>query len=136
MAPLRNFRILVVEDEPLIRLALVERLEARGFETTEAATAEEGLAAFLEDPDVTAMFTDVNMPGAYDGLELARRVHDLRRSTIIVIVTGNHIPTGSAPHYATVIQKPCNDLSLDKALSTVGLTTGDAERLRPSQYGQ
>lgn len=61
-------KILCVEDEELIRKLVVEELEDEGYETIEASTGEEGLAAILKHkPDL--VLCDVNMPGM-DGYQL------------------------------------------------------------------
>jgi two-component system, response regulator PdtaR len=64
--------ILVVEDETLTRLMLVEELQKQGHEVIEAADAEEALSVLRKNSLIRLLFTDVKMPGALDGLELAR----------------------------------------------------------------
>ena len=80
-------KILVVEDEFLIRLTLVESLGDDGFMSVEAATGDEALALLGEDDTIELLLTDVQLPGTLDGIALARaarrhrpgiadRVHD------------------------------------------------------------
>src|SRR3954471_15535056 len=69
---LRRPVVLVVEDEGLVRMFVTDVLEEAGFEVAEAENAEAGLLALHARPDVRVLFTDVNMPGRIDGLELAR----------------------------------------------------------------
>jgi CheY-like chemotaxis protein len=68
--------ILIVEDEALIRLSAVGMLEDAGFRMIEAVNSDEALELLAADSNVQLLFTDVNMPGAIDGLALARQVHD------------------------------------------------------------
>ena len=68
--------ILVVEDEALVRLSAVGMLEDAGFRMIEAVNSDEALELLAADSDVQLLFTDVKMPGAIDGLALARQVHD------------------------------------------------------------
>ena len=68
--------ILVVEDEPLIRMNAAVLLEDEGYEVIEAATARAALAILEKrNGEVEALFTDVDMPGDMNGLELAGIVH-------------------------------------------------------------
>jgi hypothetical protein len=64
--------VLVVEDEPIVRMDAAMTLEDEGFEVIEAATARSALAMLEKrHGEVVALFTDVDMPGDMDGLELA-----------------------------------------------------------------
>ena len=68
--------ILLVEDEVLVRMVAADVLSDAGFTVLESASAEEALMLLETRPDVQVLFTDVNMPGALDGLGLAQAVHD------------------------------------------------------------
>jgi len=87
--------ILLVEDEPLVRMLGTLFLSESGFNVIEAGNAEEALRVLEAGHDVNIVFTDVEMPGACDGFGLARRVHE-RWPAIGVIVnsTGNSVPSG------------------------------------------
>jgi CheY-like chemotaxis protein len=78
--------ILVVEDEPLVRLVGALLLADAGFNVIEASNAEEALRLLEAGSDIRIVFTDVEMPGALDGFGLARCVHE-RWPAIGVIVT-------------------------------------------------
>ena len=66
------FTVVVVEDEPLILMNIVEDLTERGFAVIEAQNAVEALAVLhVHADDVSAVFTDVSMPGPLDGIGLA-----------------------------------------------------------------
>jgi len=86
-------RVLVVDDEPLIRFATVEALEDAGFEVLEAGNADEALV-LLQKSEVDAVFTDVNMPGTTDGLGLMAQVRAHSPQTR-VIVTSGHVRLGA-----------------------------------------
>jgi two-component system, response regulator PdtaR len=69
-------RILVAEDDPELRLLVVDVLTDAGFEVLEAAHADAALHILCSaEGCVEALFTDVNMPGSMNGLELARCAH-------------------------------------------------------------
>src|ERR671933_230335 len=77
-------RILVAEDETIIRLDLRELLEGAGHEVVaEARDGEEAVALAREHaPDLAIM--DVKMP-RLDGIEAARRILDERPITIVML---------------------------------------------------
>jgi CheY-like chemotaxis protein len=91
--------ILLVKDEPLVRLDLAEMLEDAGYQVLEAANADIALKVLTADPDrVTILMTDVNMPGSIDGLELARIVHAQWPHIRIVVTSGQVQPSdGTIP---------------------------------------
>jgi two-component system, response regulator PdtaR len=69
--------VLVVEDEPLLRMMAVEVVEEAGFVALEAGNADEAVALLESRSDISLLFTDINMPGSMDGLKLAM-VEELR----------------------------------------------------------
>ena len=84
--------ILVVDDEPIIRLDAVGIIEDAGFIAFEAADAEEALEIIKAHPEVSVLFTDINMPGPLDGLALAHRVHERWPAVQLVITSGRVVP--------------------------------------------
>jgi CheY-like chemotaxis protein len=68
--PCRSAAILIVEDEPLLRMVALDMVEEAGFAAYDAGNADEALA-LLETREV---FTDINMPGSMDGIALGRLV--------------------------------------------------------------
>ena len=74
---------LVVEDEALVRLDLAESLQAAGYKTVEAASADEAIAVLQSNSDIRVVFTDIQMPGAMDGLALSHYVRKRWPPTII-----------------------------------------------------
>ena len=87
--------VLVVDDEPLVRMNAVDMFEDLGLDVVEAASAEEALVVLERRADISLMFSDCRMPGMC-GPELAevaaRRWPHLR----IVLVSGyvNGTPKG------------------------------------------
>jgi CheY-like chemotaxis protein len=101
----RNFLVLVVDDEPMVRIVATEGLEDAGFSVIEACSAEHALALLQTRGDVGALFTDVNMPGAMDGIGLARRVHELWPGVRIVVTSGRGLPE-PVPDDGRFLRKP------------------------------
>jgi two-component system, response regulator PdtaR len=85
--------ILLVEDEELLRLCAADLLEERGFRVLEASDADEALRTLAERPDVRLLFTDIQMPGALNGMDLARRVHEQCPNVKLLITSGNLKPS-------------------------------------------
>jgi two-component system nitrogen regulation response regulator NtrX len=80
-------RVLVVDDEPGVRAALVQLLEYEGVETRAVASGAEALAAYEEwRPGVT--FLDVKMAGL-DGLETLKRLRKLDPAAVVVMISGH-----------------------------------------------
>lgn len=80
--------VLLVEDEPLVRMCAADILEDEGFEVIEAATAPAALKILEKRDDVTALFTDIDMPGGMNGLELAGIVHSRWPHIALVVTSG------------------------------------------------
>ncbi len=81
------YTVLVVEDEPWIRLALVHHLEELNFQVREAASFSEAVAE-LEHPGVDLVFTDLRLLGERDGIELARWVARNLPGISVVLTSG------------------------------------------------
>jgi CheY-like chemotaxis protein len=82
--------VLVVEDEFLIRIGIVETIAQSGFEVFEASNADEAIRLLETHPDITVLFTDIDMPGSMDGLKLAAAVRT-RWPPVKIIVTSGHV---------------------------------------------
>ena len=113
--------ILIVEDELLIRLDAIEMIEAAGFDTLEAANADEAIAILEARLDIHVLFTDIHMPGSMDGVKLAHFVRD-RWLPVKIIATsaharieGYHLPNGGRflpkPYSAREVAAHLSDLT-------------------------
>jgi two-component system, response regulator PdtaR len=80
--------VLIVEDEAEIRFNTLDALEEIGHTVLEAANADEAIILLRNRSDIEVVFTDVNMAGSMDGLQLARRVRAMRPSLGIIITSG------------------------------------------------
>ena len=119
-------RILVVDDEPLVRWSLRERLSAEGHDVVEAATAAEGIDKARDDIDL--IFLDFKLPDG-DGLSVLRKVKERTPDLPVILMTAfstieNAVEAMKlgAFHY---VNKPFNLdevlLLAEKALETVSL---------------
>lgn len=80
-------RLLLVEDEFLIRLTLSEALLDAGYEVVEAADADEALSTVADAP-IRLLLTDVQLPGPIDGHALAARLRETWPDLPVVFMTG------------------------------------------------
>jgi CheY-like chemotaxis protein len=79
-------RILIVDDEEDVRIALKQVLERAGYEVTVAATGNEGLDVMRRE-GADLVITDVIMPGV-DGIATAKQIREKYRDTRIIVISG------------------------------------------------
>ncbi len=85
-----KIKILVVDDEHLVRWSICRFLEAEGFITVEASSGPEALQC-MERDDVSVLITDLMMPGM-DGIELIRRARILKPHLAVLVITAVDSP--------------------------------------------
>jgi CheY-like chemotaxis protein len=80
--------VLVVDDNPILRLTLAQEISHAGFRVREAATADEAETVLQAGADIDLIVTDVEMPGRHDGLALAMFVRSHYPNTPVIVVSG------------------------------------------------
>ena len=99
--------VLVVEDEPLVRMVAADALADGGIMAWEAGDAEEALGVLERRPAIGVVFTDVNMPGEMDGLGLAHEVSVAHPDVKIIVTSGaTMVPDEDLPDKGTFLPKP------------------------------
>ena len=108
-------RILLVEDDPIVGPLVGGSLQDLGYTVLRAATADEALAILTDGAPVDLLFTDVVMPGATTGVELAQHARRLRPDLPVVLMTGysEEAPAGEG---FRVLTKPYRIEALVEAL--------------------
>jgi two-component sensor histidine kinase/CheY-like chemotaxis protein len=86
-------KVLVVEDEMVLRMRAADLVEDAGFMPVEAVNADEAIAILESRSDIAVLFTDIQMPGSMDGLKLAHAVHTRWPNIKIVLVSGQVRPS-------------------------------------------
>jgi CheY-like chemotaxis protein len=115
--------VLVVEDDPLLRELAVETVEDGGFVALGAGDADEAIALLRARPDIAVMFTDINMPGSMDGLELAHMVRDRWPPIKILVASGQiRLRQSDLPSNSAFLEKPYRgEAMIARLRSLVGL---------------
>ncbi|SEI83304.1 Response regulator receiver domain-containing protein [Sphingobium sp. AP50] len=105
--------VLIVEDETLVRMLGTDILEEAGFIVVEAANADEAMAVLQGQPDVHLLFSDVDMPGTMDGLELAKLVHERWPRIRLLLTSGHHrLASADIPGTGQFVPKPWSGTAL------------------------
>ncbi len=109
--------VLVVEDEPMIRLDAMDIVEASGCEPIAASNADEALDILAARADIRAVFTDVHMPGSMDGLELIRLLRERWPRVAALVASGkSSIAPDDLPRGVRFFAKPYRPCQLETAL--------------------
>jgi two-component sensor histidine kinase/CheY-like chemotaxis protein len=93
LTPVPVPKVLVVEDEMILRMRAVDIVEDAGFCPVEAVNADEAISILESRSDISLLFTDIQMPGSIDGLKLAHAVHERWPSIKIILVSGQMKPS-------------------------------------------
>lgn len=102
------YQILVVEDEPLVRMATVDVFLDAGHSVVEAAGADDALFILQKRSDIGLVVTDVDMPGSLDGAALAYRIQRDYPHLPVVVVSGV-LPKPALPTGVPFFAKPVRD---------------------------
>jgi len=106
-APSSPLVVLVVEDEPLIRMMAMDMVEDAGFIALGAADANQAIALLEARSDIRLVFTDIDLPGSLDGMRLAACVRDRWPPVEIIVTSGRPVPQGSIlPDRGQFLPKP------------------------------
>ena len=97
-------RILVVEDDLLIRMILAEMLRDEGYDVVEAESGD--AAVPLLDDGVALLITDMQMPGSLDGQGLARQARLTRPALPVIFTSGRRLGAAPASPHDLVIDTP------------------------------
>lgn len=117
--------ILVVEDNPDMRLVTVKQLRDLGYRCEEAENAEQALALLETGPAPDLLFSDVVMPGQKDGIDLACDVAAMYPSTAILLASGfterttlRTVERQGRPIAFAMLDKPFRKIDLARAVAS------------------
>jgi len=115
-------RVLLVEDDEMVRDHLTGLLRAQGFEVALAASAGEALDRLAQSPPPDLILSDVIMPGPLTGFDLARRLTGQRPEVAVILMTGYADPArlsglSGFDHTVPVLQKPFSRGELEREIA-------------------
>ncbi|HKV17365.1 MAG TPA: response regulator [Reyranella sp.] len=106
--------VLVVEDEALVRLMAATHLTDQGFSVTEAASADAAVGILQGESVAMLVFSDIQMPGSMDGVDLARWIARERPELKVLLTSGRPIP--EAARAWAFIAKPYRMKNVERQL--------------------
>jgi len=114
--------VLIIDDEPLMRLSMMDALKAVGYEVQDASNGDEGIER-LQANHYDLVITDLRMPGS-DGLQVVQACKERSPDTEVIVITA-HGSVGTAVQAMKLgaydyITKP---FSMDELLLTVDRAT-------------
>jgi CheY-like chemotaxis protein len=114
----REAVILVVEDEPLIRMSAMMLIQGLGYHSFEAANADEAIALLEANAEITIIFTDVQMEGSMDGIALTHYAAGRWPPLRFIIVSGGTTPRlDELPVGAVFLAKPYADAAVGRCIA-------------------
>ena len=109
--------VLIVEDDFLLRMDAADMIKAAGFEVIEAGNADQAIEVLEARPDITVVFTDIQMPGSMDGLKLARAVRGRWPPIKIIATSGRlHVDEVDLPEGGRFLPKPYSHAQVTRVL--------------------
>ena len=110
--------LLVVEDEPVVRMSTTFVLRESGFDVLEAGNGGEALEVLANGQQVDLVLTDVRMP-VMDGRELSLRLGSSHPGLPILFLSGETDPDGEALRGARSLKNPLTPQELVAAVNEV-----------------
>lgn len=100
-------KVLVVEDEAIVRFDISEHLASHGYEVLEAVDTEDAFTVLDARSDVGFLLTDIGMPGLLDGLMLAKFAAERWPHVKMVVISGQRqAEVSDLPDGAVFLSKP------------------------------
>ncbi|MGY3528820.1 response regulator [Bradyrhizobium sp. USDA 4452] len=110
-------RVLLVEDEWLIRSDLAEQLRGAGFQVIEASTADDAMDYISSGERIEALITDIRMPGTLDGLDLAEKVRVMQPMLLVLVASGSIELESAASRVGRFISKPYDPKQIEMLIA-------------------
>jgi two-component system, response regulator PdtaR len=109
--------VLVVEDHPLVRMAVLEVMIEAGFEALDASSASGAIRTLEARPDIRLVFTDAEMPGTLNGIGLAHYIRKRWPPVKLIVVSGKReVASDELPTGARFFHKPYREGSIVEAM--------------------
>jgi DNA-binding response OmpR family regulator len=114
-------KLLLVEDEALIRFSLAEALSEAGYQLIECGDGEQAIALLLEHDTLAGVVTDIRLGGKADGWEVARQARKALPRIAVVYMSGDSAAdwTFDGVPNSIMVQKPFAVAQIVTAVSTL-----------------
>ncbi len=115
--------VLVIDDEPLVRMLVVDTLEELGYTVIEVGDGPSGMKVLQSDARIDLLITDVGLPNGMNGRQVADAARQLRPGLKVLFITGyaenavlNH---GHLEHGMQVVTKPFDMAELTRRIQAI-----------------
>lgn len=125
--PFTRWPVLVVEDEPILRLDAISMVEEAGFEAVEALSSADAITLLEQRLDIRLVYMDLDMPRSRKGIEIAAAIRK-RWPPIEIILTAAYFTRDSVqlPDRAEFYPKPINHAEVIAAMQRL-MTDGETQ---------
>lgn len=114
-------RLLVVEDEPLVRELIVLELEDAGYAVVEAEDGPTALGLLEDDAGIVLLFTDIRLPGGMTGWDIAEKARAIRPGLPVIYTTGYSSDELRLVAGAHFLKKPYRSAMVIEAIGSFGI---------------
>jgi signal transduction histidine kinase/CheY-like chemotaxis protein len=134
LPPKMRERVLVVDDDLMVRKAVVAQLTSLGYGVIDVSGPAEALQVIASEEPLDLVFSDIVMPGPIDGIELARLIRERRPDLKVLLTSGypdlktTRSAEGSFVQW-DILKKPYRRPDLKQALEAI-LGTGSAQAVQ------
>lgn len=110
-------KVLVVEDEWLIREDLADHLKANGWDVLEASTAEGAIKLLESETHIDVLITDIQLAGYLSGWDVAEAVRAAQPKVAVIYASGNTVEQSRAVARSLFFSKPYRAADILQACS-------------------
>jgi PAS domain S-box-containing protein len=114
-------RVLVVEDDANLRALVVQLLHRAGYRTFDVGRGLDALTVLEREPEVALLLSDIVLPDGMNGVEVARRAHDVRPRLPVLFMSGYTedavIHDGRLDAGVALLEKPFSTAALARAVA-------------------
>ena len=129
--------ILIIEDNELLKVFLLNLVEAVGFVAVQARNADEALLVLASRPDIALLITNVVMPGSINGVEFAHEVARRWPAVKIIVASGQPgLAESDLPLKSLLFAKPYHEEEMAFEIRSLMATDANARDARLNQDSQ
>lgn len=108
--------VLVVEDDPILMMAMIDFVENAGCEAVEARTVADAIRFLETRTDIRTVFTDLDMRGSTAGMQLALSIRDRWPPIELLMISSQPWDAAQIPARGLVLGKPFDRRKIEAAI--------------------